>query len=161
MMQFDESFVAAIAFVLFILLSYRKIASALSKMLDLRILKVEKELADALKLREDAQAMLSEYEKKYRSIEKESEDIIRQAHEKVEAMRHSAEVELKMAIEMRLKAANSKIQKAEELAIQDVQRQVVDIALMAARQLIAEKMKSEADDQLINIAMQDVAKIIH
>ena len=66
-----------------------------------------------------------------------------------------------MAIEMRLKAANSKIQKAEELAIQDVQRQVVDIALMAARQLIAEKMKDETDDQLINIAMQDVAKIIH
>ncbi len=157
----DESFVAAIAFGLFVLFAYKKIAVAMVALLDGRALKVERELAEALKMREDAQAMLGEYEKKYRSIEKESEEILRNAHLKVEVMRQEAEIKLKDAIESRLKAANLKIKRAEEIAVQDVQRQVVEIALMAARELIKEKMSNEADDQLINIAMQDVRKIIH
>jgi F-type H+-transporting ATPase subunit b len=159
--MFDESFFVAVAFILFVALSYRKIAAAMAKTLDAKALKVKMELAEALRLREEAQAMLSEYEKKYRAIEKEAEEILQQAQQKVEHMRHAAEAELKQAIEERLRAANQKIQRAEELAIQDVQRQVVEIALLAAKRIIQEKMANEADDQLITIAMKEVSRIVH
>lgn len=159
--MFDESFFVAVAFIVLVLFVYKKFGGVIAHKLDERAALVEKKLADALKAREEAQVMLSEYEKKYRSIEKEAEEILANANRKAEIMRTEAEAHLKDLIADRLKAANEKIKRAEELAIQDVQRRVVDIALMAAREIVKEKMVNDVDDQLIKIAINDVNKIVH
>jgi F-type H+-transporting ATPase subunit b len=158
---FDESFFVAVAFIILTLFTYRKFGGVIASKLDEKAAMVEKKLADALRAREEAQVMLSEYEKKYRTIEKEAEDILANANRKVQIMQSEAEEELKLAIAQRLKSANEKIKRAEELAIQDVQRQVVDIALLAAREIVKEKMSDETDDQLIKIAINDVSKVVH
>ena len=55
----------AVAFILFIALGiYLKVPAMLAKMLDERADKISKELAEARKLREEAQALLAEYQKK-------------------------------------------------------------------------------------------------
>ena len=142
-------------------MAYRPVGRVLAKSLDARADRIEKELSDAIKLREEAQVMLSDYEKKYREIEAESEAILENARNTAKILRESAEEELKKAIESRLKTANDKIERAEEVAIQGMQRQVVDVALNAARKVISEKLRNEADDALIKLALKDVNRIVH
>ncbi len=157
----NESIIVAAAFFAFLALTYRPIGRLLGKVLDARAVRIESELSEAIRLREEAQVMLSDYEKKYREIEAESETILQHARETAEQMRKDAEVALKRAVEARLAAAHQKIARAEEMAVQGVQRQVVDVALSAAKQVISEKMQNDADDSLIKLAMKDVDRIVH
>ena len=160
-MAIDETFVVAISFFLFVALSYKPLSRFLTRSLDARAGRIEHELADAIRLREEAQKMLGEYERKYREVETESAGMLRQAEQTVEAMYLQAEATLKTAIEARMAAANDKIRRAEERAVQDVQRQVVDVALEAARQIITDKLRDDADDTLIELALKDVNRIVH
>ena len=160
-MALDEPLVVAISFFLFIAFSYKPLARFLTRTLDARAARIEHELSEAIRLREEAQAMLAEYEKKYREVEEESAQMLRHAEEMVEAMYREAEATLKAAVETRMSAANDKIRRAEERAVQDVQRQVVDVALEAARQIIIDKLHQDADDTLIQLALKDVNRIVH
>jgi F-type H+-transporting ATPase subunit b len=160
-MILDESLVVAISFFIFVALAYKPLARFLAKTLDARAERIEHELSEAIRLREEAAAMLSEYERKYREIEVESAAIMKHAEEAAETLRREAEITLKASIESRMASANEKIRRAEERAMQDVQRQVVDVALEAARQIILDKMQNEADDTLIQLVLQDVGRIVH
>src|SRR5436189_3980100 len=104
----------AVAFVLFVALGiYLKVPAMLAKMLDERADKIGKELAEAKKLREEAQALLAEYQKKRTEAEKDAAKIVAQA--KVEAEAYSVETLKKLAetIERRTKQAAQKIAQAE------------------------------------------------
>lgn len=160
-MVFDATFFVALSFFVFIGLAYKPLGRFLAGALDGRAAKIEKELSDAIKLREEAQVTLSNYQKKYREIEEEAESILNGAKETSRIMQDEAARNLQKAVEARLLAANEKIQRAEQLAVQDVQRQVVDVALAAAKDVIREKMQDQADDKLINIAVKDMNRVIH
>ena len=56
-----------------------------AKMLDERADKIGKELAEAKKLREEAQALLAEYQKKRVEAEKDAANIVAQAKVEAEA----------------------------------------------------------------------------
>jgi F-type H+-transporting ATPase subunit b len=159
--MFDASLVVAVAFFAFLALVWKPLGRVLAKTLDARAARIEHELSEAIRLREEAQKMLSDYERKYREVEAESAEMLRQAEATVEKMTRDAEVSLRAAVEARMAAANEKIRRAEERAVQDVQKQVVDVALEAARQIIVEKMHNDADDTLIQLAMKDVHRIVH
>jgi len=67
----------AVAFVLFVGLGlYLKVPAMLARMLDGRADKISKELAEARKLREEAQALLAEYQKKRAEAEKDAANIV-------------------------------------------------------------------------------------
>ena len=86
----------AIAFVLFVGVGlYLKVPAMLAKMLDERADKISKELAEARKLREEAQALLAEYQKKRAEAEKDAANIVAQA--KVEAESYGVETRKKLA----------------------------------------------------------------
>ena len=111
----------AVAFVLFVGLGvYLKVPAMLAKMLDERADKISKELAEARKLREEAQALLTEYQKKRAEAEKDAANIVAQA--KLEAESYSVETRKKLAetIERRTKQAAQKIAQAEAAAIKEV-----------------------------------------
>jgi F-type H+-transporting ATPase subunit b len=160
-MTLDEPLVVAISFFLFVAFAYKPLGRFLAKTLDARAARISHELADAVRLREEAQKMLEQYERKYREVEAESAEMLRHAEETIKGMYEQAETTLKTAVEARMLAANEKIRRAEERAVQDVQRQVVDVAMEAARQIIIEKMHNEADDTLIQLALKDVNRIVH
>ncbi|NET71336.1 MAG: F0F1 ATP synthase subunit B [Sphaerospermopsis sp. SIO1G2] len=161
MAMIDETFIVALAFVVFMLLAWRPIGNALFAVLDARSARIEKELSEAIRLREEAQVMLSDYEKRYREIEAESADIIEKAKRSANALREEAETELQKSVQARIQAAHEKIRRAETLAVQGVQREIVDMAVEAARRVIAEKMQDDADNALVKQALKDTDRIVH
>ena len=131
-----------VAFILFIaLLVYLKVPAMLAKMLDERSAKIAADLAEARKLREEAQGLLASYQKKRAEAEKDAAGIIAQA--KLDADEYAAETRRKLGetLERRTKQAEQKIAQAEAAAIKDVRNAVADIAIAAATKLSADSLK--------------------
>ena len=141
----------AVAFVLFIGLGiYLKVPAMLAKMLDERADKIGKELAEAKKLREEAQALLAEYQKKRAEAEKDAANIVAQA--KLEAESYSVETRKKLAetIERRTKQAAQKIAQAEAAAIKEVRTTATEAAIAAASKLVGEAVQGTKGAKLID-----------
>ena len=141
----------AVAFVLFVGLGiYLKVPAMLAKMLDERADKIGKELAEARKLREEAQALLAEYQKKRAEAEKDAANIVAQA--KVEAEAYSVETRKKLVetIERRTKQAAQKIAQAEAAAIKEVRTTATEAAIGAASKLVGEAVQGTRGVKLID-----------
>jgi F-type H+-transporting ATPase subunit b len=139
-----------VAFLLFIaLLVYLKVPAMLAKMLDDRAAKISSELAEARKLREEAQALLASYQGKRTEAEAEAAAIV--ANAKADAAAYAEEARKKLAdsIERRTRQAEEKIARAEAAAIKDVRDRVTDIAIAAASSMLGEKARGKGGDDLI------------
>lgn len=157
----DEQLWVAVAFLVFLALMFRPVGKLLGQSLDKRSAAIEKELAEAMRLREEAQATLAAYQKKHRQISEEAEEILKHAREEARRMQVEAQEAIKRAVEVRIHQADEKIALEEQKAIQDVQKQVVDVAIQAARSVITKNMQSEADEQLIRLAVKDIHRLVH
>ena len=127
----------AVAFVLFVaLLIYLKVPAKIAAMLDDRSARIGKELAEAKKLREEAQALLDEYRKKRAQAEKDAQDIVALARKEAEAYAHETRSKLAETLERRIRQAEQKISQAEQQAVKDVRMVATDVAIAAASELL-------------------------
>ena len=94
-MEFDNTFYATVALVIFVAITlYFGIPKIVGKMLDKQIAKIADDLAEAKKLREEAAALLVEYEQKRVASESEAEGIIAAAKEEATLLTAEAQVSL-------------------------------------------------------------------
>ena len=157
----DPAVIVAIAFFVFLLLLFKPVAKFLSRALDQRSERIAKELAEATRLREEAQVTLAAYQKRQREVNEEAEQLLRAAKEAALRLQEEAKIQLKKAVENRVAQANDKIAQEEQKAVQEVHRRVVEIAAQAAKNLITEEYQDEANDLLIKLAMKDTNRVLH
>jgi F-type H+-transporting ATPase subunit b len=152
MMEFfheAESWVL-VAFILFLaLLVYLKVPAMLGRMLDERSAKIARELDEARRLREEAQALLDSFKAKRAEAEKEARDIVSQARTDAEEFAAEARRKMTETVDRRSKQAEQKIAQAEAAAIKDVRNLATDIAVAAAAALSAEAVKGAKGAALI------------
>lgn len=82
----DPTFWTAVAVVLFVALIAKPVGKMASKALDERADKIKAELDEAEKLRNEAQDLLAQYQRKQRDAASEAESIIQHAKEEAERM---------------------------------------------------------------------------
>jgi F-type H+-transporting ATPase subunit b len=149
MLRSPETWVA-VAFLLFVaLLLYLKAPSKIAAMLDERAERIGKELAEAKRLREEAQALLDEYKRKRAEAEKTAESIVIQARADAEAYAAEAQKKLAETVERRTRQAEQKIAQAEAAAIKDVRETATSLAIAAATRLVGEAAKGTKGAKLI------------
>ncbi len=151
----------AIAFVIFcgimIWLGYGRIVAAL----DRRAETIAAELDEARNLREEAQSLLADYQRKKRDAEKEAENIITNAQEEAGRASGKAEADLEAAIERRTQIAMEKIASAEAQALEDVRNTTADVAVDAARDLIASTLDDKKTQELVDTAVAELDTNLH
>jgi F-type H+-transporting ATPase subunit b len=153
----DATFWAFIALVIFLaLMVYLKVPGMVTAALDKRADAIRKELDDARRLREEAQALLAEYQRKGREAEAEATQIIDQAKREAEALAAEASRRLDDYVASRTKLAEQKIAQAEMQAIQEVKALSADVAIAAAENILGAKVKGPAGDSLIARSIGDV-----
>jgi F-type H+-transporting ATPase subunit b len=157
----DPRLWVATAFVLFVVLSYKKIGGFVARALDQRAGKIAAELSEARRLREEAASMLAQYKQKQAEYLKEAESLLADARRDAGLLRAQAEQELKIALAARTKHALERIAQEENKAIADVRNHVVDIALAASRALIADHVATLPPDDLVKLALSDIERKIH
>ncbi len=149
-MHFDATFFALVALVMFLgVVFYAGAHKKAGAALDARANQISKDIADARKLREDAEALLAEYKQKKLDAEKEAAGIIAQAKADAAVYAEDAKRKLADSLTRRTKQAENKIAQAEAAAIKDVRSAATDLAIRAATAVIAENAKGKGGEKLI------------
>ena len=143
----------AIAFIIFFLVFGKKLWSALTAMLDDRAGKVRAELNEAARLRQEAEVMLRDAEKRRAEALAEAKALIEGAQAEAGRVAAAATAEAEAAAKRREQMAVDRIAAAEKAAVDQVRLTAADIATAAARQVIAEDLSAESDARLIDQAI--------
>lgn len=157
----EPKFWVAVAFVLLVSLSAKKVAVSLFSVLDKRTDKIKAELEAARAIRAEAEGVLALYKQKQAEFSKEAENILAKARSDAETNSNNAQQQLKITLDARLKQAMEKIAQEEASAIEDVRKHIVDIALNTARDIISEQMTNLPQEELTKIAISDIERKIH
>ena len=153
----DNSFFAFVGLVIFIaLLVYFGVPRIIAKMLDGKIKQIETDIAEAKRLREEAAALLVEYEHKRVAAEKEAEGIVAAAKEEAERLTVEAQASLAELVARRTAAVEDKIAQAEAQAVAEVRARSADIAIEAARTVLSDEMNKNGG-KVIDAAIADNA----
>ena len=152
----DNSFYALVALVIFVgVIIYFGVPRIIAKMLDGQIQKIADDLAQAKTLREEAAALLVEYEQKRVAAESEAAGIIAAAQEEATRLTAAAQVSLSDLIARRTKSVEDKIAQAEAQAVAEVRARSADVAIEAARLVLTDEM-NRSGGKIVDKAIADV-----
>ncbi len=146
-----------IAFLLFMgLLTYMKVPALLAKTLDDRADSIKKELDEARQLRQEAQDLLADYQRKQRQAEDEAKAIVEQAQREAMSLKAESERALKEQIERRGRIAEEKIARAEQQAIAEVRSAAVELATATAEQVLKQRAQGDLGQSLVDHAIREL-----
>ena len=156
-MAFDATFFAFVGLLLFLaLIAYLKVPGMMAKGLDARAEKIQNELAEAKRLREEAQHLLAEYQRKRKDAEAEAAGIVAAAEREASALAAEAEQKTAEYVTRRTALSEQKIKQAEVDAINAVRAAAVDLAVAAAEKVIASKSDAATGKALFDNAISEV-----
>ncbi len=148
-----------VSFVGFIaMMMYFGVPKLIGSALDARADAIRKELDDARRLREEAQQLLSDYQKKSREAEDEAKSIIDQARREAEAMAADTRKSLAEQVARRSKLAEEKIARAEAQALAEVRGSAIDAAMAAAEKILAARLQVSGTDPLLSQGLADIKR---
>ncbi|MER9466693.1 F0F1 ATP synthase subunit B [Mesorhizobium sp. M0482] len=148
---------ATVALVIFLGIAiYIKVPGMIAKALDARADKISSELEEARRLREEAQQLLGQYQRKRKEAEQEAAAIVAAAKREADMLAAEAHKKTEDYVARRTALAEQKIGQAEREAIGEVRASAVDIAVEAARALMAGKIDAKAGADLFNASLRDL-----
>ena len=147
-----RSFVA-LAFVIFFVIFGRKIWGVLTGMLDKRADEVRAELAEAQRLRQEAEAMLRSANQQREAAIADAQALLAGAKTEAVRLAAAAAADAEASAKRREQMAMDRIAAAEKAAVDDVRMIAADIATTAARDIIRDGLSAEADAALVDRAI--------
>ena len=158
----NTNFVVTIAFILFVgVLLYLKVPAMVTGMLDKRAEGIRSELDEARQLREEAQGILAEYERKQKEVAVQADHIVATAKAEATAAAKQAQEDLKTSIARRLAAAEDQIVSAQKAAVKEVRDTAASVSIAAAAEVIAKQMSAKDAGGLIDAAIKEVGDKLH
>jgi F-type H+-transporting ATPase subunit b len=153
----DATFWALVALVIFFgIVFYMKVPGMISKSLDERANRIRNELDEARRLREEAQQLLAEYQRKRKDAEQEAGDIVAAAKREADLLVAEAQKRTEEYVARRTALAEQKIGQAERDAVNEVRASAVDVAVEAARKLLGDNVDAKVDADLFKTSLQQV-----
>ncbi|MGD9922116.1 MAG: ATP F0F1 synthase subunit B [Pseudorhodoplanes sp.] len=158
-MIWEAEFWVAVAFVIFLAgLLYLGVHRTITDTLDKRSSRIQSELDEAARLKNEAMALLAEYRQKTANAEKEAADIIEAAKADAGRLAEEAHAKLEDFVARRTKMAETKIAQAEAQALAEVRNIAADVAASAAEKVLSLTAKGAVAEQLIARGIDDVKK---
>ncbi len=152
----DPAFWVGLAFLLVVALTFKTLVNVATSTLDDRAAKIRTQIEEARKLREDAQALLAEYQRKQRDAMAEAEKIISAAKTEAARLKVDAEKDLEHALSRRKEQALERIAQSEAQAITQVRNTAVDVAMAAAEMLISQNLDPAKKQALTDSAITEL-----
>jgi F-type H+-transporting ATPase subunit b len=153
----DATFWAFVALIIFLgIIFYMNVPGMMAKSLDERANKIRNELDEARRLREEAQQLLAEYQRKRKEAEQEAGDIVAAAKREADQLVVEAQKKTEEYVARRTALAEQKIGQAERDAVNEVRASAVDIAVEAARKLLGDKVDAKTGAELFKSSLQEV-----
>jgi len=157
----EAEFWVAVAFFIFLgVLGYFGVHNKLLNGIDARRDRIKAELDEARRLKEEAQALLVQYQHKRQEAEQEAQSILASAQAEAERLAREGEAKVEEFIARHTKMAETKIAQAEAQALAEVRAAAADAAVAAAEKILTRLVKDKvADDVLADGVAQVRAKL--
>jgi F-type H+-transporting ATPase subunit b len=136
---------------------YHRVPAFIAAALDQRAATIARDLDEARRLRDEAEAILAEYKHKAANAEKEAQSILTEARAEAERFATETRANLSAQIERRAKQAQEKIAQAETHAMAEIRALAADAAATAAEKLIAARMDEQRAASLISESLKTLS----
>ena len=152
---FDAALLAVAVFFLFLALSYLLLNPA-RKLLEDRRTRIQEEIVSANENRACADQLKQEYEGKLKEIDKEAEAILSEARQK--ALKNEARIldEAKAEAARMIARAQEEAELEKKHAMDDVKQEMITIASMMARKVVATSIDVEIQDTLVDETLKEI-----
>lgn len=130
--------------------------SQFAKGLDSRGERIQRELDEAKALREEAEALLADYQRRRKEAEIEAEAMITAARTEAERLRADSIAKAEEFVARRTKLAEQKIGLAEAQALAEVRAVAAEAAVKAASSMLAGRMQGEEGAKAMAAAIAEV-----
>jgi len=153
-----EFWVAVAFFILVAVFGYIGVHRMLTKALDDRQERIRAELDEARRLKEEAAALLADYQRRQQDAESEAAQIMATARAEAERAAVEARGKLDDFVARRRQMAETKIAQAEAQALADVRAAAAEAAVAAAERILRQTVKGKVADGLLTQGIEDVRK---
>lgn len=120
--------------------------------------KVRSELEEAKRLREEAQSLLAEQQRRLASGEDQTRAIVQQAEAEARRQTERHREELEAALRRRTELAEARIAQEEARAIQELRVHAATLAVRTTERLLAEQLDGEKAGAMVDRAIQEVGR---
>lgn len=144
----DTSLWLGIAFVLFIVIAYKMGGKAVIAGLDNQISDIKNEVETAERLKEEAQELLAQYERKHQDAEKEAEKIIQKAKAQANTLKSDCDKELQALMERKEEQLQARLKRMEQNAIAEIQSHAADLVIATASQQLQKDINAKTAKSL-------------
>ena len=152
----SPEFWVAVGFLILVALIVKPAAKAITAALDARTERIRASLDDATQLREEAQRLLTDYQRKQRDAAREIDELVASAEAEAKNLAKEAAARLEESLARREQLARDKIAQAEAEALQQVRNTAIDLAIAATQRLMAERIDQQAAARLIDESIAEL-----
>ncbi len=160
-LQHNTTLWVGFSFVLFVLLAVKFGSKPILGALDKKIAQIKADIETAERLRQEAAALLAEFQQKQEDAQKTAAKIIEQAKASALAVQQAAEAELSETMARREAQLAERLKRIEEKAIADLQNHAADLAVKATHEIVQKTLDDKAGNRLIDQAVQSVSKYLN
>ena len=152
----DATFWVAVSFVIFvILLIYFKIPSKIKSSLNESIFLIRKQIEDAEKLRDEANNILSDSEKKLSNSKKEIQNMITEANKASEKLIIKTNSDFHKLMDNKKKDAERKIYQMKEQVKSDIKNASIKIAIESVSDLLKNSIDKSKLDKILKESVEE------
>jgi len=159
-MLHNPEFWVLVSFVVFFALFGGKLWAAIAKSLDGRAEQIRAELAEALRLRTEAETMLSEASRARQEALVEAAQVLERSRIEAAHVAEAAMAEADASAKRRERVAVERIAAAEKAAIAEIRQTAADIATEAAREVIGQGIGEERETAILDRAIADLPRAL-
>lgn len=164
MPQFDLHFLSpllfwsVVSFGILLFLLYRYAFPVIFQLLEEREKKIRETIEQAERIREEAHALLAQYEGKLKEAQKEVREILEgaraEAQQKMEANRDKMERETQRMLE----ESRADIERERQKALREIQQATVDLTLTVAEQVLERNLNDSDHRRFVTEVIQEIAQ---
>ncbi len=147
--------VQVLAFIVLMLLLARYLYRPIQQVLEARTQRIEEGLKAAEEAQRQREAAGKEYEKKLDEARREGQALIEQVTARSEQLRKELEAKAREQADAMITKARGEIQQERKRAVEDLRRQVAELAVLAAGRVIAENLDAQTHRQLIDRVIEE------
>ncbi|MGF1561513.1 MAG: ATP F0F1 synthase subunit B [Geminicoccaceae bacterium] len=159
--MFGAEFWLFVALAILIYFARKPVGKALASALDGKADAVRKELDEATRLREEAQAMLADYQRKLHEGQDRAEQIIKHAEEESERLHSRMAEQMENTVKRRTDAAMQRIAQEEQRAVNEVRGAASSLAVQTTRKIMEERLAEGGGDKIMARALGEVKDRLH
>ncbi len=129
--------------------------------LDEHARRIRAELEEARRLHEEAKALLARHQRMLHEGEALARDILARAEEEVQRLERRAREEFEALVARRRRQAEERILQERNRAVAEIRARTVEVAVAATRDVLAERLGEARGRELLDRAVDEVARRLH